>query len=1019
MKKKILSIFIVLAMFICTFSGISFAENTEKTTQTNESHITDTTNDSNDENNVSVLPEYDGDWTTFRGNLENMGITHAKTPVIASLTGLKWSAPVAELYNPNTQPLIVNDNIYIVGGNRLLSINKENGEIFNETELASSISYSTPAISYGGGMIFVPLSGGKIQALRADNLESIWISEALGGNLYSPITYNNGKIYTGTQDSDTTDGKYVCIDIADTDPLKTDEEKEIEWEVIHKGGFFWAGAYLTDEIIVFGGDDGDTSSDSETAILYSISPVDGTVNDTIDNIKGDIRSSISYDNNSGSIFFTTKCGMFYMVNINADGTFGEASSIDLGGQSTVTPIISDGLAYVGISGENAFSSPGAYKVIDISSDLEIVSSVEIPGYPQGSGLISDAYTEESGKTYLYTTYNKNPGGIYLIEVSKNDDGTVSVEGSDLYIPEEENQNYCLSTVICDSDGTLYYTNDTGNLFAIEKLKSDENKITSFKIGSYTGEINNAYKTITVNIGRNDDLTVLSPEISISPNATVSPESGSQVDFTNPVKYIVTAENGTTTEYTVTVFKASDNSNNLGSNLGSGKITVYFTMEKSTLGQGFVIEPVKVSVKSGTTVSQVLADLLNEKISADVPYKYKGTIENFYLSHVYDTDSDAFIPDFITDALYGNIGAKNDADYLGEFDYSNQSGWLYLVNNESPSVGASDYELKDGDVVRWQFSIYGYGADLGLENEFMEIKPLVSATDKDSLIKAIAKLNANENKNTLLKNSANKQKYDNAMKVLSSLDSTQEEIKTMILALGSISNSGGSGNSGSSGGSGGSVSGSISSAVTNNPTENSVVNATEEITEISASNKNSFKDTENHWAKDYIDKLADANIINGKTENSFLPDDTVTRAEFLTMLFRISKDKSGNKKQSFNDVNENDWYTEAVYWGINSGITAGTGNSLFSPYAKISRQDMAVMLYRYIIYKEYKISYTENLELFRDNEEIAAYATDAIYQIRKLGIINGRENNLFAPSDSATRAEAAKIMCQLIDNFIEK
>lgn len=96
----------------------------------------------------------------------------------------------------------------------------------------------------------------------------------------------------------------------------------------HKGGFYWAGAYATDKYVVFGSDDGTGESNAESAVLYSVNPLNGAVISKITGLKGDIRSSITYQD--GYVYFTTKGGMLYRVAIDENGTLGEVRSFDMG-----------------------------------------------------------------------------------------------------------------------------------------------------------------------------------------------------------------------------------------------------------------------------------------------------------------------------------------------------------------------------------------------------------------------------------------------------------------------------------------------------------------------------------------------------------------------------------------------------------------------------------------------------------------------------------------------------------------
>ena len=96
-------------------------------------------------------------------------------------------------------------------------------------------------------MIFAQVGNGQVQAVDATTLKSVWISEVLGGQTLSPITYKNGYIYTGTWNSESKEGTYFCLSVTDEDPDNPTEIKKCAWKFSHMGGFYWAGSYATEK----------------------------------------------------------------------------------------------------------------------------------------------------------------------------------------------------------------------------------------------------------------------------------------------------------------------------------------------------------------------------------------------------------------------------------------------------------------------------------------------------------------------------------------------------------------------------------------------------------------------------------------------------------------------------------------------------------------------------------------------------------------------------------------------------
>lgn len=418
------------------------------------------------------LPDYTGDWVNFRSNEENMGITYSHTPRNSGEMELKWAKKHSFSYKESiTPPIIVNDNLYIAKGDRILILDRYTGEELLVSEpLVGEIGYALNPVTYGGGMIFVPISQGRIQALRADNLESLWVSKELGGQSLSPVSYKDGYVFSGTWSGESKEGKYYCLEVTDEDTSDNTETKEPLWEIPHMGGFYWAGAYCGDGYVVFGSDDGKKGYDNVGSQLYSVCIEDGSIIDCISDIKGDIRSSVSYDIATSYLYFSSKCGDFHRVAVNSDGTFDHASHsyINVGNMTTSTPIVYNNIGFSGVCGEGQFSEEGhSYVLIDVSEDMKVIHRESVPGYVQTSALLSVSYENDFNKLYLYLTYNREPGGIYVIEVNTASE-KISVKGSDLYLPDEDMEGYCVCSLVCDDEGNIYYKNDSGYLFSVGK-----------------------------------------------------------------------------------------------------------------------------------------------------------------------------------------------------------------------------------------------------------------------------------------------------------------------------------------------------------------------------------------------------------------------------------------------------------------------------------------------------------------------------------------------------------------------
>ncbi len=462
----------------------------------------------------SSLPNYSGEWPTFRNSDKNNALTSTATPVSSDEAELKWAQKYGSGWSAAPSiPIIVNERVYFLSGKQIICADKETGETIMTGNLNGSAGFSTNSLTYGEGMIFAQVGSGVIQAFRADTLESLWVTESIGGQTISPITYYNGYIYTGTWKGETAVQNFACFSVTDEDPTNTLETKYATWLIPHAGGYYWTGAYVNNTCAVFGSDDGTSGSTSPTATLYSVNSITGSIIDRIDDIIGDIRSCVVYNN--GRVYFTTKGGYLYSVGLNSNGTFDHDSVkyISIGSMSTSTPVIYKNRLYVGCSGKGYDwdgDSGSGIAVVDVSGGkLDMIYKASTPGYPQAGPLVSTAYEKSTGKIYVYTTYNNNPGGIYLI-VDSVGQTEPSENNGDLFIPDQK--QYCISTICADSDGTLYYKNDSGYIFAVKsnstvpKVES-EDKDTSWPGGKVFGD-----NTVTSAVPSTSDVTITAPTV---------------------------------------------------------------------------------------------------------------------------------------------------------------------------------------------------------------------------------------------------------------------------------------------------------------------------------------------------------------------------------------------------------------------------------------------------------------------------------------------------------------------------
>ncbi|MEN8906536.1 MAG: S-layer homology domain-containing protein [Clostridiales bacterium] len=178
----------------------------------------------------------------------------------------------------------------------------------------------------------------------------------------------------------------------------------------------------------------------------------------------------------------------------------------------------------------------------------------------------------------------------------------------------------------------------------------------------------------------------------------------------------------------------------------------------------------------------------------------------------------------------------------------------------------------------------------------------------------------------------------------------------------------------------------------------------------------FKDIQNdYWANEYIEVLSARNIINGMDENNFMPELTINRAQFVTLLVKALNLKTYGYGNKFGDVKKDDWFRPYVESAEISGIVSGVGNFKFDPEGKITREQMAVMIvnaYKYVNNEEIQEEKTE----FVDSNEISDWAISSVKAAYKLGLIKGMENLKYVPKADSKRAQAATVIYRLLKEF---
>lgn len=222
---------------------------------------------------------------------------------------------------------------------------------------------------------------------------------------------------------------------------------------------------------------------------------------------------------------------------------------------------------------------------------------------------------------------------------------------------------------------------------------------------------------------------------------------------------------------------------------------------------------------------------------------------------------------------------------------------------------------------------------------------------------------------------------------------------------------GSGNKAPGGGGGGGVPGGTKTAYTPDSASKEPDNLIKKTEDNSA-----FSDLDGvPWAKQAILYLHDIDVLNGRSEKIFAPDELITREEFVKIIIAALGIETEKKDIVFTDVPKDAWFYPYITAAAGEGIISGKDDGTFGAGEFITREDMAVIIKKACDYR--KITITEKYQrVFEDEAEVSDYAKSAVRSLFFGGIVNGTGNNKFSPKEAATRAMSAKIVYSMLKDF---
>ena len=171
-----------------------------------------------------------------------------------------------------------------------------------------------------------------------------------------------------------------------------------------------------------------------------------------------------------------------------------------------------------------------------------------------------------------------------------------------------------------------------------------------------------------------------------------------------------------------------------------------------------------------------------------------------------------------------------------------------------------------------------------------------------------------------------------------------------------------------------------------------------------------------WFYDDVAFVYENGLFSGTDSRSFSPNASMTRAMLVTVLYRLEGEPTVTGRSSFTDVRSGAYYEKAVIWAAANGIVTGTDSTSFSPDAKVTREQLAAILYRYAQYRKLDTDASARLNSFTDADSVSAYASEALGWAVSEGLINGASGKLM-PKGDATRAQVAAILHRFVKNVL--
>lgn len=407
-------------------------------------------------NPFASRPDWTASWNGF-GNAGGTTLVNTPTPTESAAELWKVNlATAADKWVSLGDPIIAGGYVFVTTDSELVKIDNA-GKVVARVSKGGITSYFSRPV-YTDGLIISANDDGSVYAFSAETLECVWKTSALeapaAGGRYqanSTMTVANGCVYaefeagagaTGTASA----GAMVCVDIA-TGQVKW-TKLTVKSDDSTGEGYYWAGAAASGSDLVIG---------DESGCVKLIDGKSGKVKSSVSLSGNPVRATIVSAGTEGGnpVFLAIGRQPATLYKIVREGDMLRiVDSCAFANTSTSTPAVANGKAYIG--GSDA-SNNGQFTVIDLAS-MTVEKSLDMGKYAEVKA--SPIASVQGSDVYVYFTCNKTPGAVYCFNQSTG-------EAVEIYTPSGSNANYCTASVIADVQGNLYYTNDSGTLFALK------------------------------------------------------------------------------------------------------------------------------------------------------------------------------------------------------------------------------------------------------------------------------------------------------------------------------------------------------------------------------------------------------------------------------------------------------------------------------------------------------------------------------------------------------------------------